>query len=141
MRNIGRSILAVLGGGIVCGLVVYAVEALSSRIYPLPPGVDPSDPEALQAAVAELPPGAFLFLLLAWFLGVFAGAWVAARLAPSSPFLHGMIVAGLVAASAVVNLALLPHPAWMWVVGPVVILGAGWLGARLAGRPVAAAVA
>ena len=140
MRSIGRSILAVLGGGLVCGLVVFAVEALSSRIYPLPPGVDPSDPEALRAAVAHLPLGAFLFLLLAWFLGVFAGAWVAARLAPSSPFVHGMIVAGLVAASAVVNLALLPHPAWMWVAGPLVILAAGWLGSRLAAPGPAPAV-
>ena len=135
MRSIGRSILAVLGGGLVCGLVVFAVESSSSRIYPLPPDVDPADPEALRAATAELPPGAFLFVLFAWFLGPLAGAWVAARLAPGSPIVHGMIVAGLVAGSAVVNMALLPHPAWMWIAGPVVILGGGWLGSRLAARP------
>jgi hypothetical protein len=135
MRSIGRSILAVLGGGFVCALVVFSVEALSSRIYPLPPDVDPADPEALRAATAELPPGAFLFVLLAWFLGPLVGAWVAARLAPGSPIVHGMIVAGLVAGSAVVNMALLPHPAWMWIAGPLAILGGGWLGSRLAGRP------
>lgn len=135
MRSIGRSILAVLGGGLVCGIVVFAVEALSSRMFPLPPGIDLKDPEAVLTAVAQLPPGAFLFALLAWFLGVFAGAWVAARLAPGSPFVHGMVVTGLVLASAVVNMAMLPHPSWMWVAGPVVILGAGWLGARLARPP------
>ncbi len=142
MRSIGRSILAVLAGGLVCGIVVFAVEAVSSNIFPLPPGVDLTDPEAIRAAVAQLPPGAFLFLLLAWFLGPLAGGWVAARLAPRSPLLHGMIVAGLVVVSALVNLATIPHPAWMWVAGPVVILGAGWLGARLArsARPIAAAV-
>lgn len=140
--RIGRSILAVLGGGIVCGIIVFAVEAVSSSIFPLPPGVDLTNPEAIRAAVAQLPPGAFLFLLLAWFLGPFAGGWVAARLAPRSPLLHGMIVAGLVVVSALVNLAALPHPGWMWVAGPIVILGGGWLGARLArpARPIAAAV-
>ena len=134
MRSIGRSILAVLGGGLVCGIVVFAVEAISSRVFPLPPGVDPKDPEALLAAIAQLPPGAFLFILLAWFLGPLAGAWVAARLAPGSPVVHGMILAGLVLASAVVNMVVLPHPTWMWLAAPVVILGGGWLGARLA-RP------
>lgn len=34
-----------------------------------------------------------------------------------------------------VNMALLSRPAWMWVAGPVVILGGGWLGSRLAARP------
>lgn len=134
MRSIGRSILAVLGGGLVCGILVFAVEAVGSQIYPLPPGTDPTDLEALKAAAAELPLGAYLFLLLGWFLGPLAGSWVAARLAPGSPVLHGMIVAGLVAGSAILNFIVLPHPAWMWVAGPLVILGGGWLGARFASR-------
>lgn len=142
MRSIGRSILAVLGGGLVCGLIVFAVEAVSSRIFPLPPGIDLTDPDAIRAAVAQLPIGAYLFVLFAWFLGVFAGAWVAARLAPGSPLVHGLIVAGLVLVAAVVNMVALPHPAWMWVGAPVVILVAGWLGARIGGhsRPVPAPV-
>ena len=134
MRSIGRSILAVLGGGIVCGILIFAVEALGSRIYPLPPDLDPTDLEALKAATAALPAGAYLFVLIGWFVGPLAGSWVAARLAPGSPLVHGMIVAGLVAGSAILNLAVLPHPAWMWVAGPLVILGGGWLGARLASR-------
>jgi len=134
MRNIGRSILAVLGGGVVCAILIFAVEAVGSRIYPLAPGVDPTDLEALKAAMAEMPLGAYLFLLLGWFLGPLAGSWVAARLAPGSPLLHGMILAGLVAGSAILNLVVLPHPAWLWVAGPLVILGGGWLGARLANR-------
>ena len=134
MRNIGRSILAVLGGGVVCAILIFAVEAVGSRIYPLPTGVDPTDLEALKAAAAQLPTGAYLFVLLGWFIGPLAGSWLAARLAPGSPVLHGMILAGLVAGSAILNLVVLPHPAWMWVAGPLVILGGGWLGARLAGR-------
>ena len=140
--RIGRSILAVLAGGIVCGIIVFAVEAISSQIYPLPPGIDLTDPDAIRAAVAQLPLGAYLFVLFAWFLGVFAGAWVAARLAPGSPVVHGMIVAGLVLVATVVNLVALPHPAWMWVGAPAAILVGGWLGARLGGRarPMPAAV-
>lgn len=134
MRSIGRSILAVVGGLLVCGLVVFGVEAIGSRVFPLPFGLDPTDPEAVRAAVAQLPSGAYLFVLLAWFLGPLAGAWVAARFAPGSPFVHGMVVAGLVVASAVANMLMLTHPFWMWVAGPIVILGAGWLGVGLA-RP------
>lgn len=134
MRNIGRGILAVLGGGLVCGIIVFAIEAVSSRVYPLPPWIDLTDPDAIRAAVAQLPVGAYVFVLLAWFLGPLAGAWVAARLAPGSPVVHGMIVAGLVLASAVVNMVALPHPAWMWIAAPAAILVGGWLGARLA-RP------
>ncbi|MGH9371321.1 MAG: hypothetical protein ACRD15_07315, partial [Vicinamibacterales bacterium] len=69
-----------------------------------------TDPTAIRAHVAQLPLGAFLFVLGAWSLGSFLGAWLAARLAPRKQLAHGLIVGAPFLAASVANLVMLPHP-------------------------------
>jgi hypothetical protein len=128
----GRSILAVLAGSIVAGVLIAAVEAVSSSVYPLPPGVDHHDYESLRQYVEQLPLGAFLLVLVAWAIGTFAGAWVAARLATRARFAHGLVVGALFLLAGVLNMLMIPHPAWMWAGAVLVFVVCSYLGARLA---------
>ena len=132
MRSILRSVLAVLLGAVAGGVLIMAVEMLGATIYPLPPGVDPNDPESVKRAMAGVPVGALLLVLLGWILGTFAGAWIAARLAPRSPLGHGLVLGVLFLAAGIMNMLEFPHPAWFWVLGVVVFLPAAYIGAKLA---------
>jgi hypothetical protein len=127
-----RSFFAIVLGAVVAGILIAVIEAASSFVHPLPPGVDPNDRAALREAMANIPVGALVIVLLAWAVGTFAGAWLAARLARRASVLHGMIVGVLLLVAGVANLIILPL--WFWILGVAVFLPAAYLGARLAPR-------
>jgi hypothetical protein len=127
-----RRALAVLAGvGVAIG-IVFAVEAINARIYPLPPGTDYSDPEQMRAVMTRLPRAALVIVLLGWGLATVVGAWIAARVAGRRQG-PAWTVGVVLLAAAVFNLLELPHPFWFWVAGVALFLPAAWLGARLAG--------
>ena len=134
MKAIGRSALAVLAGMIVAGVLIAAVESVSSAIFPLPPGLDIHDHEAMRQHIDTLPIGAFLMVLAAWAIGSFGGSWVAARLATRARLVHGLIIGALFLLAGVLNMLMIPHPWWMWAGGILALAGCSYLGARLAGR-------
>src|SRR5262249_29339193 len=125
--------------GLVAAFVAVAAgEMTGMALFPLPKGVDVSTPEAIAKAMDLVPAGAKVAVVLAWALGAFAGPWVAAKVAPGGKVTHGMVVGGLFLLATLGNLRMIPHPAWMWVVGLAEVLPAAYLGARLAaGRPAA----
>lgn len=135
VKTIVKSVLAVLAGAIVAGLLIAAVESISSALYPLPPGIDLYDHEAMRRHIDQLPIGAFLFVLGAWAIGSFGGSWVAARLAGRARIAHGLVVGALFLLAGVANMLLIPHPWWMWVGGIVALAGCSYLGARAAMGP------
>jgi ABC-type spermidine/putrescine transport system permease subunit I len=84
-----------------------------------------------------MPAGAFFGIALAWFLAVVVGTWVAVAIARARPRLYAGIVGGLIALSAALNFALIPHPAWFVVLGLGAVLTGTLVGARLAARRLA----
>lgn len=136
IRAVGRSILVVLAGAVVAGVLIAAIEAVSSAVFPLPPGLDLHDHEAMRQHIDSLPVGAFLFVLAAWAIGAFAGSWVAARIAARARLAHGLAVGALFLLAGVLTMLSIPHPWWMWVGGIVTLGGCSYLGARLAIRAI-----
>lgn len=134
MRAFLRSIFAVLAGLFVAVITLSLFEYVSTLIFPLPPGVDPSDAEALRSVAGEIPTAAFLIILLGWSVAAFVGAWLAGRLAGRAPFLHGAIEAALLLTAGITNLFALPHPIWVWALGIAAFVGFGFAGARAAAR-------
>jgi len=130
MDKIVWGILAVILGFVTFGAVVMVGEHVSHLIFPLPAGFDHHNPEEVKA----LPMGALVALVVVWGLAAFAGAWVAARLAPVGKLAFGLSIGliGLVAAVAI--MLMIPHPVWIWVVAVVEFLPAAYLGAWLATR-------
>lgn len=134
MHPMIRSALVLFGGVVVAVLVVVLMDGVVTSIYPLPAGTDLSNPESMRQALAALPAGAFLLLVVGWALAAGAGSYLAARLAMQSPATHGLIVALFVLVATVANLARIPHPVWMWPAAIILIPAAGWAAARLGTR-------
>lgn len=128
-----RSVVAVVSGVVLGGLVIGLVEAVGHQVFPLPEGVDPADPEALARVIGELPVGALLFVPLAWALGSVAAGWLAARIASRAQVAHAVIAGSLLLVAGVVNLAMIPHPTWLAVLGVAVFLPAAYFGGLLGG--------
>jgi hypothetical protein len=131
MKRAGRSILAIVAGANVAIMLISAVEAFSSLVYPPPPVLDPNAQEAMRQHIAQLPIGAFLLVLVGWAVGSAAGGWVAARLAGRAPLVHGVIIGLFFAMAASLTMLMIPHPLWMWVGGIVLPVACCYLGARL----------
>ena len=122
-----RTIVGVVVGLVVAFLGVFAIEAIGHILYPPPAGIDPANPD-LERLIASLPAGAFAFVVGAWFIGAFAGAWAASAIARHP--LAGWIVAVLIGAGAVWTMLMIPHPGWMWAAG----IGLPLLAAAMAQR-------
>ena len=131
MKTVGRSILAIVVGALAAIILISAVEGVSGLLYPLPPDVDPGQPDVMQQYIAQLPIGAFVLVLVGWALGTFVGGWVAARLAGRAPLTHGLVVGALFLAAGVLTMLTIPHPIGMWVGGIVLPIACSYLGARL----------
>jgi len=127
-----RTALAVVAGFVAGSLLVFAVESLGHRVFPPPAGLDPSDPASIRAAMAQLPVGALLAVLVAWIAGSFVGGWVAALI--SRRVVPALIVGLIILAASAANLIMIPHPLWFAISGLLVILPAAWLGGKVATR-------
>jgi hypothetical protein len=131
MRLALQSIRAVLLGLIVAALIIAAVEGVGHHLYPLPAGLDVNNAEALAAAIAQLPVGALMTVLIGWALGAFAGGWLAARIAPVAPLRHAIVLAVLLLAAGVADMMTIPHPIWFVAAAVLIFPLFAFLGARL----------
>lgn len=106
-----RRVGGVVAGVVVAGVTVGVVQAIGHRLYPPPAGTNLGDVAQVTDYVANMPPVALSFVLLAWFLGALIGGWVALRIArwQAAPWL----VAGLILFGALWTFYNIPHPIWM----------------------------
>ena len=133
MNPVIRSILAVIVGVLVAFVLIACVEIIGMRVYPPPDGMNAASLESIRAAMARIPLGALLFVLLAYTVGSVAGGWVAARFAPSAKMAHAMTVAALLFGAGLMNLMTIPHPPWFWVTSSLIYWLGAWSGAQAAG--------
>ena len=134
MKRTLRSILSVVAGAAAAVVLIGVMETAGHLVYPPPAGIDMGKPETIKAAMAGMPVGAFLSIILGWGVGTFGGAWVAARLAGRSPLVHGLVIGVLSLSAGVAMMVMMPHPLWVCVLGVAVFLPAAYLGAKAAAR-------
>lgn len=115
-----RSILAVLAGILVMGITVAAVQWLGHSIFPPPPGIDPTDHDAMVALISSMPVLALAFVLLAYAFGTFLGAYTASTISLSHRRGAALAVATVMLALIAMNFAMIPHPLWMIVLGVLI---------------------
>ena len=130
----GKSILAVFLGFVLGIVLIVVVEALGHFVYPPPANLDITNPEEVKNLMANAPVGALLFVVLAYAVGSFGGGGLAARLVQKSHILHAMIVGGLLMVAGIMNMFMIPHPFWFWIISVAVYLPAAYAGARFAHR-------
>ncbi len=134
MGSMLRSVAAVVLGLLVGMIVIGLIEMVSILIFPLPVGLNMNDPAAVKAAMANIPRGALLLVLLAWVLGTLASSGVAVLIARRAPWVYATILGIFFLLCAVANMLMIPHPAWFWALSLVLFLPAAFLGAFLVPR-------
>jgi len=131
--------LAVVLGAIVGGVTVGVVEMIGHVVYPPPPNLDASNPEALKAYIATAPLAVMLFVLLAWVVGAFTGGFVAAWIGRRAPTVHALIIGGFILLAGIATMLVYPHPVWFWIAGIVSVPPSAYVAALLVSRRAAAA--
>lgn len=132
MNPMLKGALGAVAAIVAAGVVVFAVEMLNTTLFPLPAGVGMDDPEALGQAMADAGAKVLVGVAVAWFLGAFAGGWVATRIGPSEARWPAGVFLAVFLLGTLANLFSFPHPAWFWVVG-LAAIPAGWVpGVRVA---------
>jgi hypothetical protein len=131
-----RRVLSVFAGLMVGFLCVALIEAVSSRLYPLPAGVDVSDIEAFRAHVQTLPIMAFVLVLVAHVVGSFAAGFTCVSVSRQMWKTGPIIIGVLLLSAGVTNLVMIPHPVWFALVDILVFIPAALLGGLTASNVV-----
>lgn len=117
-----KSFLGLLAGLVAMALVMMLVGYVGLSRYELHVPADPNDRQALIEGIRAAPVGAQIVVLLAWFLGTFAGAAVAKKI--SGAAWPGWTIGGVLAA-ILACIFFVPLPVWLQTLAPIApLLGA-----------------
>src|SRR6476469_9656446 len=83
-----RSMLGVALGFFVGGIVAFLIELPGMILYPLPPGTDMSNMEAIKSHMAGAPLWAIAGVAIAWTIAPLVAAWLAVVIACRAPVAH-----------------------------------------------------
>ena len=127
-----KSLIAVVTGVIVGGVVVFGVEGLGSVVLYALTGIEPITAQGAAELASVRPTESLLVVVLAYLLGPMAGGYIAARLAPFKRYFHAIAVGAVQLIFGVITLALFPHPEWFWIATLVAFIPAALAGAGMA---------
>jgi hypothetical protein len=128
-----RSVLGIVLGLIIGGIVITGVQMVNILIHPVPAGLDPANPDDLKLVLTHLPVTALIGLLLSYLFGVFFAAFAAAKVAGRSEVLHGFIISLIFAFAGIRNFNAISAPTWVVIAAFVIFFGAGFMGSSFAG--------
>ncbi|RCW91530.1 hypothetical protein [Winogradskyella arenosi] len=119
-----RSIAATIIGLISASLTVYVIESLiGHHLFPLPLGADPLNIEWLSTHMHEIPVGMKICVVLAHFIGIMAGMFVAAKISKKS-IIPSYIVGIMMLFATLSNIIMLPKEFWFTLSdGSLALLG------------------
>ncbi|WP_323788737.1 hypothetical protein [Psychroserpens sp.] len=107
-----KNILATIIGFVVASLTVYVFESLlGHNLFPLPEGANPMDMEWIKNNMDQIPTGAKIFVVIAHFMGIVLGMFVAGLISKTS-MIPAYIVGGLMIAATFFNIFMLPKELW-----------------------------
>ena len=129
-RRIGAAVAGLFGGVVL----IMAVQAVGTWLYPPPPGTDFTDPDAIAALMAQMPLGALLMVELSYVAGSLTGGAIARLVTSDRATVQAVVVGGLLTLAGFANLAAIPHPLWFAVLSTVTYVPCALLGAVAAAR-------
>lgn len=107
-----KNVIATIVGFIVASATVYVFETLiGQNLFPLPEGAKPMDMEWIKDNMHLIPVGAKAFVVIAHFMGIVAGMFVAGLISKTS-MIPAYIVGGLMIAATFFNVFMLPGELW-----------------------------
>jgi len=103
-------------------IVNMVIVLLIGVMYPMPEGLKYSDTQGMTEYIATLPMIAFVLIMVAHLSQAFVGGWVAARISKNRLMLVAMIVGSLSLIGGLINVWMMPVPAWMWIELPLYLV-------------------
>ncbi|USN50243.1 MAG: hypothetical protein H6731_08215 [Myxococcales bacterium] len=133
MKKIFINIFSMILAWLLASFVNGSVVLIGTMLIPLPEGVDISNLEALKQSITLFSAKHFIFPLLAHFIAVTIGAYVAARLLGSRTTIYAMGIGLIFFIGGIINSLMLPIPLW-FIVSDLccAYFPAAYLGLRLA---------
>ena len=117
-----RKVLAVLAGIATASIIFVGFEAINSKLYPMPKGIDRGDHEAMSAYMESLPNQAFINVLMGWLIGSFICGMLIRLISRSSDKTPSYIAGLFLTTAGIVDIFTLPHPLWFAVAGIIVFI-------------------
>lgn len=107
-----RNVLGLIIGVVVAFLVVLGILSVNYVLFPIPANIDQTNMEQMSAYINQLPPTAFVVVLLAHFFGAMAGSWVASMIADSHQRTLSIGLSFFLLILGFVNMIQAPQPTW-----------------------------
>lgn len=123
-----KRITSVLIGVLSAMIVLMIMETLSAKLFPLPAGTDLKDPNAVIAAMKNMPMTALLFQLLSYFIASLVGGIVSTKISEGTTKYPQLIVASIFAFLTLVNSITIGEPAWFSIISVLIPFPAAYLG-------------
>ncbi len=120
----------VVAGLLVAFAIMMALEYLNSFIYPLPDGLDITDPEAVRAFTATLPWTAYILVFVGWVGGAFCAGAVTTYLSGEATYRLSLAVAIILTLGGLINNIMIGHDIFFNIVGLPMFLIFTYLGHR-----------
>lgn len=117
-----RPAIAALAGILVAFVLVWLAQYAGGEVSPLTYNQDSGE--------ILIPAGSTIALIVGWFVGSFAGGWLAMRASGGTG--AGWIVAGAVIGAALYRAITLADAWWIMALGVAVPIVAAWLAQRAA---------
>lgn len=121
-KDILRSAVAAVVGIVIAFGLIWLAQYAGNEISPAEYDLDSGE--------ILIPIGSTIALIVGWFIGTFAGGWLAMRISAGTG--AGWIVAGSVIGAALYRAVTLADTWWIMALGVVVPLAAVWLAQRAA---------
>lgn len=122
----GRSIVAVIAGMFLGGVVIGITELIGHVMFPLPAGVDLENLDH-----HDLSWGNLIAVLVAWGCGALTAGVAATWIAEIKRYRYGIIAAWPLMLSSVAMVNMIPSPTWFAVIGVGLYLPVSTCGAWL----------
>jgi hypothetical protein len=126
-----KRVFSIVAGVIAGFAIVFMGDATTHSLSPLPKGLDYSNRNEMRDYIASIPMYVLIIMVIFWLASSFLGAMLTARINRQEWKRAALTTGGILMAASILNLALLPHPLWMWIAAIVGYLPAALLGAWL----------
>lgn len=127
-----KNVLATIVGIIVAGVTVHIFESLlGHNLFPLPEGADPSNMEWIKNNMDLIPTGSKIFVVIAHFLGIVVGMFVAAKISKVS-MVPSYITGGLMLLATFATIFMLPKELWFTLSDGIMAIAGFFIGKSLA---------
>jgi hypothetical protein len=110
-----KKILAIIAGILTGFIIVFIGDATTHKLHPVPDGINYMDKNAMKDYITTIPTWVFVIMILFWVLSSFLGGLVSARINRAGWKSSATITGAILMGAALLNLALMPHPLWMWL--------------------------